>query len=111
MVCVFCLFVKGECQEIILQSPEKWEDSACGAKPEPLKAKAVKASGFAPAQGFWKELSKPWRLPRERRGAPVEICMAAMAEARKSGAKEPFLRNCAGAAGRKRKAFFPQALL
>ena len=41
---------------------------------------------------------------RERCGAPVEIRMAAMAEFRKSGAKEPFLWNCAAAARRNRKA-------
>ena len=55
-------------------------------------------------QGFWTNLSKPLHLPWERCGAPVEIRMAAMAEFHKSGAKEPFLWNCAAAARRNRKA-------
>ena len=48
---------------------------------------------------------------RERCGAPVEIRMAAMAEFRKSGAKEPFLWNCAAAARRNRKAGYSYSFL
>ena len=43
------------------------------------------------------------RLPRERRGTPVEIRIETMAEFHKSGSKEPFLWNCAATAARRNR--------
>ena len=73
-----------------------------------MEAKAFsRFIGVVQVQDCQTKLSKPLRLPRERCGDPVKIRMAAMAEFHKSGAKEPFLWNCAAAAARiNRKAVY-----
>ena len=56
---------------------------------------------------FGRNCPKTLHLPRERRGAPVEIRIETMAKFHKSGSKEPFLWNCAATAARiNRKAVY-----
>ena len=74
---------------------------------KPGKPRLSRFPALLKCKGFGRNCPKPLHLPRERRGAPVEIRIETMAKFHKSGSKEPFLWNCAATAAQiNRKAVY-----